>query len=116
MILSVLTFDLRPGSLEALEGAFRRHRIFERAIQTEGCRSLYLASGSPDGSRAYVVGVWDDEAAYQRWLDHPEREVGSDDLHAIASDDWDQSAPGQIWRVLHSATSTVMPTIPVTAT
>ena len=115
MILSVLTFDLRPGSLEALEEAFTRHRIFERAIQTEGCRSLYLASGAADGSRAHVIGVWDDEAAYQRWLDHPEREVGSEEIHAIASDEWDPSAPGEIWRVLHSAQSTVTPATPVSA-
>lgn len=107
MILSVLTFDLRPGSLETLEEVFRRHRIFERASQTAGCRALYLASGSADGSRAHVIGVWDDEAAYQRWLDHPERELGSEDLHAIASETWDASAPGEVWRVLHAVTRPV---------
>ncbi len=107
MILSVLTFDLRPGSLETLEEVFRRHRIFERASQTEGCRVLYLASGSEDGSRAHVIGVWDDEAAYQRWLDHPERGLGSEDLHSITSDTWDASAPGEVWRVLHTVSSPV---------
>jgi len=109
MILSVLTFDLRPGSLETLEEVFRRHRIFERAIETDGCRALYLASGSADGSRAHVIGVWDDDAAYQRWLDHPERELGSEDLHAIASETWDASTPGEVWRVLHTVTSSVEP-------
>lgn len=109
MILSCLTFELRPGSLAALEEVFRRHRIFERAIQTEGCRSLYLAADVADEGRAHVIGVWDDEAAYQRWLDQPGREDGADDLHAIMAEHWDPSAPGEVWRVVHTAVGTMQP-------
>lgn len=110
MILSCLTFELRPGSLGALEGVFRKHRIFERAIGTEGCRSLYLAGDAADETRAHVIGVWDDEAAYQRWLDQPGREEGTDDLHAIVAASWNPSAPGQVWHVVHTAVSTMAPT------
>ena len=110
MILSCLTLELRPGSLAALEETFRRHRIFERAIQTEGCRSLYLTSDVADEGRAHVIGVWDSEAAYQRWLDQPGREEGTDELHAIMADGWDPSAPGEVWRVVDTAVSTMQPT------
>ena len=107
MILSCLTFELRPGSLGALEEIFKRHRILERAIQTEGCQSLYLTGDVANERLAHVVGVWDDEAAYQRWLDQPGREAGSDELHTIVADSWDPSAPGAIWRVVHTAVSTM---------
>lgn len=110
MIVSHLSFDLRPGSLPALEALFRRHRIFERAIEVEGCRSLYLAGDAANEGRAHVIGLWDDAAAYQRWLDHPEREAGVDELHAIMADSWDPSTPGEIWHVLHTAMSTMQPT------
>ena len=110
MILSCLAFELRPGSLAALEETFRRHRIFERAIQTEGCRSLYLAGDAADEGRAYVIGVWDDQAAYQRWLDAPGREDGVEDLHAIMAETWNPSASGEVWHVVHAAVSTMQAT------
>ena len=110
MILSCLTFELRPGSLAALEEVFKRHRIFERAIQTEGCQSLYLAGDVANEGLAHVIGVWDDEAAYQRWLDQPGREDGVDELHAIVADTWDPHAPGKVWRVVHTALRTMQPT------
>jgi quinol monooxygenase YgiN len=107
VIVSFLTFELRPGSFAALDELFRRHRIFERAIQTEGCQSLYLAADERSDTRAHVIGLWDDEAAYQRWLDDPGREAGTDELHALVADAWNPSTPGEVWRVLHTAASTI---------
>lgn len=109
MILTCLTLDLKSGSLGALEVVFRRHRILERAIQVEGCRSLYLTADAVSDARAHVVGVWDDEAAYQRWIGHPERGVGTDDLLALLSDTWEPSAPGEVWNVLHAVEEPVRP-------
>lgn len=106
MILSRLTFELVPGSFDALAAAFRRHRILERAIGVEGCRSLYLTADAVHEGRAHVVGVWDEEVAYQRWLDHPERGIGSADLLALMSDTWDPSTPGEVWNVLHTVEAT----------
>jgi quinol monooxygenase YgiN len=106
MILTCLTFELVPHSFDALAAAFTRHGILERSIQVEGCRSLYLTADAAHEGRAHVVGVWDDEAAYQRWIDHPERGVGTADLLALMSDTWDPSAPGEVWSVLHSVEGT----------
>ena len=107
MIISHLTFELVPGSLDALTAAFRRHGILERAIRVEGCRSLYLTADSAHEGRAHVVGVWEDEVAYQRWIEHPERSVGTADLLALMSDTWDPSAPGEVWNVLDAVASTL---------
>lgn len=107
MIISHLTFELVPGSFDALAAAFGRHGILERAIQVEGCRSLYLAADAAHDGRAHVVGVWDDEAAYRRWIDHPQRSVGTAELLALMSDTWDPSAPGEVWNVRHGVDRTL---------
>lgn len=106
MIISRLKFELVPGTFDALAAAFRRHRILERAATVEGCRSLYLTADAVHEGRAHVIGIWDEEIAYQRWLDHPERGVGSADLLALMSDTWDPSAPGEVWTVLHMVDAT----------
>jgi len=107
VILSCLTFNLLPGSFDALEAAFRRHGILERAIQVEGCRALYLTADVGHDDLAHVVGVWDSPAAYQRWINHPQRGVGAADLHALMDATWDPSAPGDVWNVLHAAERTL---------
>ncbi len=102
MIVSVLRFDLKAGALPALGEAFTRHQILETAIQVEGCHTLLLASPPDETDTAYVLGLWQDEVAYERWIDHPSRSVASDDLTRLVAGDFDATAPAQLWRVLHS--------------
>lgn len=102
MIISYLPFELKPGAVDRLREVFIHHRVLERAMRGEGCRSLYLNADTAHGDRAYVIGVWDDEAAYQRWMDHPERGVATDDLRELISDEWDSTAPAEVWTVLHA--------------
>lgn len=102
MIVSVLRFDLKDGAVPALRETFARHRIFETAIQVEGCHTLVLASPQDDAGTAYVLGLWQDDAAYQRWMDHPARRVATDDLTRLVAGDFDAAAPAQQWQVLHA--------------
>lgn len=102
MILSVLRFDLKEGAVPALRETFERHQILETAIQVEGCQTLVLASPQDEADIAYVLGLWQDEAAYQRWIDHPSRSVASDDLTRLVAGDFDAAAPAQQWQVLHA--------------
>jgi heme-degrading monooxygenase HmoA len=102
MIVSVLQFDLIPGGRERLHEVFRRYRILETAITVEGCWALSLSAPEDDDSRAWVIGYWEDRDAYQRWLDHPERGVATEDLTALMSGDFDPKASAQIHEVLHS--------------
>ncbi len=100
MIVSMLEFRLRPGAVPDLAETFARHQILETAIKVEGCKTLVLATPDPDGSEAYVLGIWDDEAAYQRWMDHPERGAATEDLLQLVAGDFDPSAPAGQWQVL----------------
>lgn len=104
MIVTLFPFHLAsPGGAEDLAEVFRRHQILEMASKVEGCRGVYLAEGSADGAvPAYAIGLWDDTAAYQRWLDHPERQVATDDINALLQEHNDPDVPGQVLRVLHA--------------
>lgn len=101
MIISVLRFDLKSDAVPALEDVFRRHEVLETAIQVEGCRQLMLAAPDRDGTTAFVVGLWDDDVAYQRWIDHPERGKATDDLLQVVAGEFDPTAPAELWEVLH---------------
>ena len=102
MIVSLLRFDLKPDSVDDLRLAFRRHEVLETAIQVEGCHNLVLAAPDLDGTTAFVVGLWDDEAAYQRWMNHPERGKATDDLLQLVAGEFNPSAPAELWEVLHA--------------
>jgi heme-degrading monooxygenase HmoA len=102
MIVSVLPFKVRPGAVSELGEVFAENRILETAIQVEGCQVLVLASPDVDGDEAYVLGLWDDDAAYQRWMDHPERGAATDDLLKLMAGDFDPTAPAGKWQVLRA--------------
>lgn len=100
MIVSMLNFHLKPGAVPSLAEVFARHQILQTAITVEGCRHLVLATPDADGDQACVIGLWDDEAAYQRWMDHPERGAATDDLLQLMAGDFDPTAPAGQWQVL----------------
>lgn len=102
MIMSLLNFRLRPGAVSDLGEVFARHQILETAIQVEGCQALVLATPDADGDEAFVVGLWDDETAYQRWMDHAERGAATDDLLKLVAGDFDPAAPAGQWQVLRA--------------
>jgi len=98
----MLRFDLKPGGVPALAEVFNRHQILETAIHVEGCRNLVLAAPDTSGDTAYVLGLWDDEAAYQRWIDHPERGVATEDLLQLVAGEFEPTAPAELWSVLRA--------------
>ena len=102
MIVSLLKFDLHRGAEPQLQEVFRRHRILETAMTVEGCWKLALAMpNEPDGT-AFVIGFWESERAYQRWMDHPERGGAADDLLPLMSGAFDPAAAALTMNILHS--------------
>lgn len=103
MIVTLFPFPLAAGAAPDLAEVFRRHRILEMASEVEGCRGVYLAGpAGAEADHAYAVGLWDDEVAYQRWIDHPERQAATDDIQALLRTDGELDAPGQVLTVLHT--------------
>ncbi|MDI1288765.1 MAG: antibiotic biosynthesis monooxygenase [bacterium] len=102
MIVSMLPFKLKSGSVADLGDVFAKHQILETAIQVEGCQTLVLATPDIEGDEAYVIGLWDDDAAYQRWIDHENRGDATEDLLRLVAGDFDPSAPAGQWQVLRA--------------
>lgn len=100
MIMSMLRFELKPDCIAPIKDLYDRYHILETAIKVEGCQTLVLATPDPEGTEVYVMGLWDDEAAYQRWIDHPERGVATEDLLQLVAGDIDPTAPAGQWQVL----------------
>ena len=100
MIMSMLRLGLKPDSVNAIKDVYDRLQILETAIQVDGCQALVLAAPDVEGDEAYVIGLWDDEAAYQRWMDHPERGAAAQDLLQLTAGDFDPAAPAGQWQVL----------------
>lgn len=100
MIMSMLRLGLKPESVNAIKDVYDRHQILETAIKVEGCQALVLAAPDVEGDEAYVIGLWDDDAAYQRWMDHPERGAAAQELLQLTAGDFDPAAPAGKWQVL----------------
>lgn len=74
MILSGPWFRLAPRRAMDLPETLCRHQAFEAAGPFDGSRDPGLASPYDGEGPAYDIAVWQDDAAHQGWLDHPERE------------------------------------------
>jgi heme-degrading monooxygenase HmoA len=68
-VVSVLRLPVRDGAEARLAEAYPRLGIFELARASGGFRSGRLLRPVTAGEPFLVVAEWDDEAAYQRWLE-----------------------------------------------
>lgn len=81
-IRTYLELDLEPGAAGGLAAFFDRRDILRTATAQPGCRSAELTISS-DGEVAVVTAVWDDAAAYQRWVSRADREDDADELSSF---------------------------------
>lgn len=100
MIMTIIDFDLKPGKALALKDVFIKHRILDRSFEIKGCWKLAMICPQERDDFVQVLGFWENEAAYQEWLDNPERSLGTEDMLPLLKEDWDRNAPGRIMNVL----------------
>ncbi len=62
MVLEVALIDVRPGSEEAFEAAYRGVR--DEVAGTEGCRSMRMTRGVETPSRFVLLVEWDSVEAH----------------------------------------------------
>lgn len=92
----------KPDCLEDLVELFRSQQIFERAKTVDGCIDVMMLQ-RPD--QIIVVGFWHDADAYQRWIDHPERATGNDEINALLAEPLSTDTVGGVFDVALSTTS-----------
>ena len=93
----------KPGCLEQLVEHFEAEKIFERAFAFEGCNDVMMLQKADE---VLVLGFWDDAAAYQRWVDNPERANGNDELNALLKEPINPEVAGGVFDVALSTTPT----------
>lgn len=103
MICSVLEMRPKPGLNGDIVEHFQAERIFERALAVEGCHDVQLLE--QDG-QILVLAWWKDAAAYQVWVDHPQRHQGRDRLNDLLVEPVTTSTVGGVFSVaLHGSGS-----------
>lgn len=81
-IRTYLELELRPGAAAGLLAFFDRRNILRTSVAQAGCRSAELTV-SNDEAVAVVTAVWDDAAAYQRWVSRTDRADDADELSSF---------------------------------
>jgi heme-degrading monooxygenase HmoA len=99
---SVLVFTLLPGRVEAFVETFMRLRVLERSSRMPGFRRGQLHVRADGGDEVLVTADWDSPAAYQGWLDNPEREGIGEQLAPFLAGD----PEGRIFEVIEDVVST----------
>jgi heme-degrading monooxygenase HmoA len=103
MVRSVLYLQPRDGAHDALVDFYRRYDILATAVKAAGCRTTELHVPVDGDGPALVTALWDDEAAYQGWVDHDLRGANGDELMALI-DVGDGGVPtGRVYRVAVAA-------------
>ena len=92
----------KPDCLDSLVQFFKDENISERAKTVDGCIDLMMLQRA---DQVIVLGFWDDEAAYQRWVEHPERGNGNDTLNALLAEPISTETVGGLFDVALSTTA-----------
>jgi len=82
MIRSVLYLAPRGDAGEIVD-FYRRRRVLERACEQDGCLGAELQLPAEGTGAVLVTATWRDAAAYQGWLDNPDRTAGAEELAGL---------------------------------
>jgi heme-degrading monooxygenase HmoA len=99
MVRSVLYLQPRGNAHDAVTDFYRRYDVLETAVAAVGCRSTELQIPLNGEGPALVTALWDDEAHYQRWIDHELRGNGGDELFALLEIGPDGVGAGALYTV-----------------
>lgn len=102
MIRSVLYLDPRGGDGEAIADFYRRHQVLERASGQEGCLGAELQLPTGASRAVLVTALWQDEAAYQGWVENPFRSANAEELAELV-EGFDSGVRGELYEIVVEA-------------
>jgi quinol monooxygenase YgiN len=97
MIRSVLYLEPRGDAGEIVD-FYMRHRVLERACEQDGCLGAELQLATAGTGAVLVTATWRDAAAYQAWLDNPERTAGAEELAGLVQG-FDEGIRGELYEI-----------------
>lgn len=99
MIRTFLEFSVRPGKAADLVAFFEREAFLSTSVAQDGCHSAELTM-SDDGLTALVTATWDDRAAYDRWVQRPDREATGAELSELLTSPVGGQTVGKVFDVV----------------
>ena len=102
MIRSVLTLRTTPEQVEPILGIYRAEQILQESLDLTRAIASEISSAVDDSGEIIVTALWPDEAAYQEWLDHPNRGRTAPALKAFLANA--EIGVGRLYRVDHGVT------------
>jgi hypothetical protein len=104
MIRSVLTLHTSPEQADSVLKLYRREQILQESLDLTRAVSSEIATAIDGSGEIIVTAVWPDEAAYQEWLDHPNRGRTAPELSALLADA--RIGIGRLYEVDHRVSRT----------
>jgi len=104
MIRSVLTLHTAPAQAEQVLELYRREAILQESLDLTRALSSEVAASVDGSGEIIVTALWPDAAAYQEWLDHPNRGRTAPELSALLADA--RIGVGRLYSVDHRVTRT----------
>jgi Antibiotic biosynthesis monooxygenase. len=100
MIRSVLTLRTTPEQVEPLLELYRTEQILQESLDLTRALASEISVASDGSGEVIVTALWPDEAAYQEWLDHPNRGRAAPALTELLVGA--EVGVGKLYRVDHS--------------
>ncbi|MDR2321431.1 hypothetical protein ACIPY5_19615 [Microbacterium sp. NPDC089698] len=104
MIRSVLTLRPAPANVDAILSLYRRESILQESLDLTRAVASEIATAVDGSGEIIVTAVWPDEAAYQEWLDHPNRGRTGPELAALLGT---AVTAGRLYAIDHAAPENV---------
>ena len=104
MIRSVLTLHTAPAQAGSVLDLYRREAILQESLDLTRALGSEIATAVDGSGEIIVTAVWPDEAAYQEWLDHPNRSRTTPELAALLADA--RVGVGRLYAIDHRVSKT----------
>ncbi|GAA2825443.1 heme-degrading monooxygenase HmoA [Leucobacter komagatae] len=86
MIRTLLTLTPQDGRAPAILQLYRSEQILQESLDLTRAIASEISLATDGSGEILVTAVWPDEAAYQEWIDHPNRGRAAPELQALLDD------------------------------
>lgn len=103
MIRTVIYLSPKDGNTQALIDYFYSEKVLERSAEIDGFIDAELFSPTV-GTQIMVTATWENESAYQRWIDDPWRAASNERISELLEEVVGSDTRGASFESLHRVT------------
>lgn len=102
MIRTILTLTPLEGRTPAIVQLYRSEQILQESLDCTRAIASEISVATDGTGEILVTAVWPDPAAYQEWIDHPQRGRTAPELQELL--DSAHIGAGRIFEIDHTVT------------